>query len=125
MINPGGRTVIGSRGPGDPERRSNRGEVFPHWVTEGSGADIERVSSASHSSPVTYSSTMTSDPLTGPSPLRDIIRPQFHQNNFVQELFIKNELGLKLDKGAQWRLPPSRLWLIGSLESPNRAHCCR
>lgn len=52
----------------------------------------------------TYSSTMAvnvqPDPLTGPSPLRDIVRPQFHQNNFVQELFIKNELGLKLDKGA-------------------------
>ena len=43
MINPGGRTVIGSRGPGDPERRSNRGKLFPHWVTEGLGADIERV----------------------------------------------------------------------------------
>lgn len=40
-----------------------------------------------------------SNPLTGPSPLRDIVRPQFHQNNFDQELFIKNDLGLKLDKG--------------------------
>jgi len=47
-----------------------------------------------------------SDPLTGPSPLRDIVRPQFHQNNFSQELFIKNELGLKLDKGT-W----SCVWL--------------
>ena len=52
----------------------------------------------------TYSSTMAlnvqQDPLTGPSPLRDVVRPQFHQNNFIQELFIKNELGLKLDKGT-------------------------
>lgn len=47
------------------------------------------------------------NPLTGPSPLRDIVRPQFHQNNFAQELFVKNELGLKLDKGMQLRLKPS------------------
>ena len=49
------------------------------------------------------------DPLTGPSPLRDIVRPQFHQNNFVQELFIKNELGLKLDKGVQRFVSAPRL----------------
>ena len=49
------------------------------------------------------------NPLTGPSPLRDVVRPQFHQNNFAQELFIKNELGLKLDKGMQSRLSPSKL----------------
>jgi cleavage and polyadenylation specificity factor subunit 4 len=42
------------------------------------------------------------NPLTGPSPLRDIVRPQFHQNNFSQELFIKNELGVKLDKGMYY-----------------------
>ena len=65
------------------------------------------LSGAGHSrsrSSATYSSTMAlnvqSDPLTGPSPLRDVVRPQFHQNNFIQELFIKNELGLKLDKGT-------------------------
>lgn len=40
------------------------------------------------------------NPLTGPSALRDIINPQFHQNNFPEELFIKNELGIKLDKGT-------------------------
>lgn len=39
------------------------------------------------------------NPLAGPSSLRDIIRPQFHQNNFVEENFVKNELGIKLDKG--------------------------
>ena len=38
--------------------------------------------------------------LTGPSTLRDIICPQFHQNNFLEENFIKNELGIKLDKGT-------------------------
>ena len=37
--------------------------------------------------------------LIGPSTLRDIICPQFHQNNFPEENFIKNELGIKLDKG--------------------------
>ena len=42
------------------------------------------------------------DPLAGPSPLRDIVAPQFHQNNFVVEDFIKTNLGVKLDKGA-WR----------------------
>ena len=52
-----------------------------------------------------------SNPLAGPSPLRDIVRPQFHQNNFAQELFIKNELGLKLDKGMGSRVfhPRSRV----------------
>ena len=47
----------------------------------------------------TMAATMA-NPLAGPSHLRDIIRPQFHQNNFAEESFIKNELGLKLDKGA-------------------------
>jgi hypothetical protein len=42
------------------------------------------------------------NPLTGPSTLRDIINPQFHQNNFPEETFIKNELGIKLDKGMCW-----------------------
>jgi cleavage and polyadenylation specificity factor subunit 4 len=42
----------------------------------------------------------TADPLVGPSPLRDIINPQFHQNNFPEENFIKSELGIKLDKGT-------------------------
>lgn len=37
--------------------------------------------------------------LAGPSQLRDIIAPQFHQNNFGEELYVKNELGIKLDKG--------------------------
>ena len=46
--------------------------------------------------------TAVSDPLAGPSALRDIIRPQFHQNNFIEESFIKNELGVKLDKGQYW-----------------------
>lgn len=45
-----------------------------------------------------------SNPLMGPSPLRDIVRPQFHQNNFAQELFVKNDLGLKLDKGTHRRV---------------------
>ncbi|KAJ3490578.1 hypothetical protein NLI96_g1357 [Meripilus lineatus] len=37
--------------------------------------------------------------LAGPSALRDIIRPQFHQNNFEEEKFVKHELGVKLDRG--------------------------
>jgi hypothetical protein len=36
---------------------------------------------------------------TLPPALRDIVRPQFHQNNFVAERFIKHDLGVKLDKG--------------------------
>jgi hypothetical protein len=39
------------------------------------------------------------NPLVGPSALRDIVNPQFHQNNFPEELYIKNELGIRLDKG--------------------------
>jgi cleavage and polyadenylation specificity factor subunit 4 len=42
---------------------------------------------------------MTSNPLAGPSALRDIINPQFHQNNFPAEIYAKAELGIKLDKG--------------------------
>lgn len=43
---------------------------------------------------------MQQDPLAGPSALRDIIRPQFHQINLVAEQFIKGELGIKLNKGT-------------------------
>ena len=39
------------------------------------------------------------NPLAGPSALKDIINPQFHQNNFPAETHVKTELGLKLDKG--------------------------
>ena len=31
--------------------------------------------------------------------MRDIVDPQFHQNNFPEELYIKNELNIRLDKG--------------------------
>ena len=41
----------------------------------------------------------TANPLAGPSALKDIIDPQFYQNNFPAELYIKKDLGLKLDKG--------------------------
>ncbi|KAL5534256.1 hypothetical protein ACEPAG_718 [Sanghuangporus baumii] len=41
------------------------------------------------------------DPLAGASTLRDIIRPQFHQVNLSAENFIKNTIGLKLDKDDQ------------------------
>ena len=41
----------------------------------------------------------TANPLVGPSPLRDVINPQFYQNNFPAEVYIKTELGIKLDKG--------------------------
>jgi cleavage and polyadenylation specificity factor subunit 4 len=43
---------------------------------------------------------MTANPLAAPSPLRDIVRPQFHQLQLEPEAFVKNELGIKLDKGA-------------------------
>jgi len=52
----------------------------------------------------------TANPLAGPSALRDVIHPQFHQNNFSAEQHIKTELGLKLDKGEEqkfdlaWRI---------------------
>jgi cleavage and polyadenylation specificity factor subunit 4 len=42
----------------------------------------------------------TANPLAGPSPLRDVINPQFHQINFSVEPYIKNDLGVKLDKGG-------------------------
>jgi cleavage and polyadenylation specificity factor subunit 4 len=47
---------------------------------------------------------MTStNPLVGPSALRDVINPQFHQNNFPAESYSKTELGLKLDKGMHFK----------------------
>ena len=48
---------------------------------------------------------MTStNPLVGPSALRDVINPQFHQNNFPAESYSKAELGLKLDKGMHFKI---------------------
>ena len=49
------------------------------------------------------------NPLAGPSALRDIIRPQFHQNNFAEEVYIKNELNIKLDKGMYVMLTSCRV----------------
>ncbi len=49
----------------------------------------------------------TANPLAGPSALRDVIHPQFHQNNFPAEVHIKVDLGVKLDKGIQSSLPLS------------------
>ncbi|KAF8237759.1 hypothetical protein L208DRAFT_1388677 [Tricholoma matsutake] len=43
----------------------------------------------------------TANPLIAPSPLRDVINPQFYQNNFPAEVYVKNELGIKLDKDDQ------------------------
>ena len=42
--------------------------------------------------------TMTTAAL--PIALQDIVSPKFHQNNFSEESFIKNELGIELDKGT-------------------------
>ncbi|KAK7058890.1 RNA-binding component of cleavage and polyadenylation factor [Paramarasmius palmivorus] len=39
--------------------------------------------------------------IAGPSTLRDVVNPQFHQNNFHAESFAKVELGIKLDKDDQ------------------------
>ena len=44
------------------------------------------------------------DPLAGPSALRDIIRPQFHQVNLSAEDFVKTTIGLKLDTGIVYFL---------------------
>ena len=52
------------------------------------------------------------NPLVGPSALRDLINPQFHQNNFPEELYIKSELGIRLDKGTI--IPPSLLPIADS-----------
>lgn len=43
----------------------------------------------------------TANPLATPSALRDIVKPQFHQLNLPVESYIKNELGIKLDKDDQ------------------------
>lgn len=39
------------------------------------------------------------NPLAGPSALKDVIAPQFHQTNFAAEDYAKSQLGLKLDNG--------------------------
>lgn len=44
---------------------------------------------------------MALNPLASHSALRDVIHPQFHQNNFPCEAYIKNELGIKIDKDDQ------------------------
>lgn len=46
----------------------------------------------------------TANPLLAPSPLRDVINPQFYQNNFPAEAYIKTDLGIKLDKGKFYML---------------------
>ncbi|KAF8922450.1 hypothetical protein CPB85DRAFT_52725 [Mucidula mucida] len=43
--------------------------------------------------------TSAANPLSGS--LKDIINPQFHQNNFAAELYAKTQLNLKLDKDDQ------------------------
>ena len=45
--------------------------------------------------------TTLQNPLAAPSALKDILRPQFHQTNFLEEQHVKSELGIKLDKGKQ------------------------
>jgi len=41
------------------------------------------------------------NPLVAPSPLRDIVKPQFHQLNLKVEEYLKHERGIKLDKDDQ------------------------
>lgn len=53
----------------------------------------------------------TANPLAGPSVLKDIVNPQFHQNSFPAESYIKVDLGIKLDKGIS-SASPSCLKLI-------------
>ncbi|GJJ15890.1 hypothetical protein Clacol_010168 [Clathrus columnatus] len=43
----------------------------------------------------------TANPLAAPGPLQDIVKPHFHQVPLPAESYIKNELGLKLDKDEQ------------------------
>jgi hypothetical protein len=42
----------------------------------------------------------TANPLAAPGPLQDVVKPHFHQVLLPAESFIKNDLGLKLDKGT-------------------------
>ena len=69
-----------------PDRRGTRPPVFSH-------------SRSPSPCPVGAMASTTANPLAGPSALRDLIRPQFHQNNFAEESWVKTELGIKLDKG--------------------------
>lgn len=71
--------------------------------TTTSDSSVQRVADG-----MSLTSTVT-NPLAGPSALRDLIRPQFHQNNFAEELYVKNELGIKLDKGQIPSSSPDRL----------------
>ena len=43
----------------------------------------------------------SANPLVAPSPLRDIVKPQFHQLNLKVEEYLKHERGIKLDKDDQ------------------------
>lgn len=65
--------------------------------------------------------TTIANPLAGPSALRDIIRPQFHQNNFTEESYIKSDLGIKLDKGAS-PIRSARVHLISSFCTVHQPH---
>lgn len=68
-------------------------------------------------------SIMATNPLAGPSALKDIVHPQFHQNNFPEELYVKNELGLKLDKGKFLRFLIPSLPLTGSFKTIKYVVC--
>jgi hypothetical protein len=63
----------------------------------------------------------TANPLIAPSPLKDIINPQFYQNNFPAEIFIKSELGIKLDKGKFYMLAIDSDAQVSSLEQMTKS----
>jgi hypothetical protein len=43
---------------------------------------------------------MAQDPLAQSPALAEVVHPDFHQVNPAVEIYIKNQLGLKLDTGA-------------------------
>lgn len=64
--------------------------------------------------------TMTTTTLT--TTLQDIISPKFHQNNFLEEQHVKNDLGIKLDKGMYG---PTNVTTKLMLKHPSDDQICR
>lgn len=78
------------------------------WLSEISVFTEDNVMhNKSRGASITSLTMATANPLIAPSPLRDVINPQFYQNNFPAEVYVKNELGIKLDKGKFYSLPPN------------------
>lgn len=92
----GGQGQAGTRGGG-------RG-TWEGWGALDKMGDIYRITAdldhiTSHHSLFLSSIMAAANPLVVSSALKDIISPQFHQNSFPAESYIKSDLGIKLDKG--------------------------